>query len=175
MQYPSIGFSGPNFTTGGLMMREKDMINLRKAIELAENARRKGNHPFGAVLADADGEIILEAENTVVGDRDITAHAETNLVRQASKIFESDYLAKCTIYASTEPCPMCAGAIFWGNIRRVVFALSESSLYEMIGDESDDVLILPCREVFTKGKKAIEVFGPALEQEARKVHIGFWN
>lgn len=156
-------------------MDEKDMINLRRAIDLAENARRQGNHPFGAVLADEDGKIILEAENTVVGDRDITAHAETNLVRQACKIYESDTLAKCTIYASTEPCPMCAAAIFWGNIRRVVFALSESSLYEIIGDESDDVLILPCREVFRQGKKTIEVLGPTLEEEAIKVHIGFWN
>lgn len=157
------------------MMDEKDMINLRRAIDLAENARRQGNHPFGAVLADEDGKIILEAENTVVGDRDITAHAETNLVRKACKIYESDTLAKCTIYASTEPCPMCAAAIFWGNIRRVVFALSESSLYEIIGDESDDVLILPCREVFRQGKKTIEVLGPTLEEEAIKVHIGFWN
>jgi tRNA(Arg) A34 adenosine deaminase TadA len=101
---------------------------------VARSAIEHGNHPFGALLADKDGKILLTAENSVVTDRDCTAHAETNLIRKACKAYESSFLSSCTIYASTEPCPMCAGAIFWANVRRVVFGLSEEKLYAFIGD-----------------------------------------
>ena len=80
----------------------------------------------------------------------------------------------CTIYVTKEPCPMCTGAIFWGNVRRVVYGLSQEGLYEMIGEDDEDVLDLPCRELFEKGHKTIEVIGPILEEEARRVHAGFW-
>lgn len=156
-------------------MKENDLEYLRKAIKFARRARENDNHPFGAVLVNKQGQIILEAENSVVADQDITAHAEHKLVRQASRVYDSEYLANCSLYASTEPCPMCAGAIFWGNIRRVVFGLSQVSLHEIIGKENEEVLYLPCREIFAKGNKVIEVIGPILEDEAREVHIDFWN
>jgi tRNA(Arg) A34 adenosine deaminase TadA len=70
---------------------------------------------------------------------------------------------------------MCAGAIFWANVRRVVYGLSEESLYALLGEESEEVLSLSCREIFARGKKPVEVIGPLLEEEAREVHIGFWN
>jgi tRNA(Arg) A34 adenosine deaminase TadA len=69
---------------------------------------------------------------------------------------------------------MCAGAIFWANVRRVVYGLSEEGLYEMIDKDAEEVLYVPCRELFGKGQKPIEVIGPILEEEARKVHAGFW-
>ena len=147
---------------------------IRAAIEIAWNARCKGNHPFGALLVDEDSQVVLEAENTVVSAKDCTGHAETNLMRKASEMFDRAFLSKCTVYTSTEPCPMCSGAIFWANVRRVVYGLSEESLYEIIGQETEEVLYLPCRDVFGKGKKAIEVIGPMLEDEARVVHLGFW-
>lgn len=105
-----------------------DLFFLRQAIEVAANARRHGNHPFGAVLVDASGQVLLTAENTVVTERDCTGHAETNLMRIASQRHTPEELAACTLYASTEPCPMCAGAIFWGGLGRVVYALSETQL-----------------------------------------------
>ena len=156
-------------------MDEDDSRFLRASFEVARNARKKGNHPFGAVLVDEHGHVVMEAENTVVTARDCTGHAETNLMRQASSAYDSEFLAKCTIYTSTEPCPMCAAAIFWANVRRVVYGLSEESLYEMVGGESEEALYLPCREVFGRGKKPIEVIGPLLEEEAREVHLGFWR
>ena len=156
-------------------MDEKDLRFMRAAIEVARRARDKGNHPFGAVLVDEDGHLLMEAENTVVTDRDCTGHAETNLMRQASKEYDSDFLAKCTMYTSTEPCPMCAGAVFWANVRRVAYGLSARSLYEMSAADGDEVLHLPCRELFARGRKPIEVIGPILEAEARKVHEGFWH
>ncbi len=156
-------------------MDENDLRLIRVAIDVARRARERGNHPFGAILADEDGQILMEAENTVLTEEDCTAHAELNLMREASKKYDRDFLANCSVYTSTEPCPMCAGAIFWGNVRRVVYGLSEAGLYEMTGEDNEEVLYLPCRELFGKGKKPIEVRGPILEEEARKVHEGFWR
>lgn len=147
---------------------------LRRAISLAASARAHGNHPFGALLADENGEILLEAENTVNTASDATGHAETNLVRLASQKFPFAVLAKTTLYTSTEPCPMCSGAIFWAGIGRVVYALSEDGLYAMTGD-SPESLKLPCREVFARGGRPVEVSGPLLEAEAARVHAGFWK
>ena len=155
-------------------MDENDLKFIRAAIDVARKARARGNHPFGAILVDEQGHILIEAENTVVTDKDCTGHAETNLMRQASKTYDRGFLARCTLYASTEPCPMCAGAIFWGNIRRIVYGLSQEGLYAMTGGGDEDVLNVPCRELLGKGKKPVEVIGPVLEEEARSVHEGFW-
>ena len=156
-------------------MDEGDLRFMRVAIEVARKARTKGNHPFGAILVDEQGHILMEVENTVVTDEDCTGHAETNLMRQASKVYDRDFLARCTLYASTEPCPMCAGAIFWGNVRRVVYGLSQEGLYAMTGEGTEEVLDVSCRELLGKGRKPIEVVGPVLEEEARNVHTGFWR
>ncbi len=155
-------------------MNEIDLRLLRRAIELARKARRRGNHPFGAVLGDGAGNCLLEAENTVATGQDIAGHAELNLVRAAARLFPPERLAQCTLYASTEPCPMCAGAIFWSSIGRVCFALSEEKLYLVIGS-TPHKLLLACREVFSRGARAVQVVGPALEDEARSVHEGFWT
>ena len=125
---------------------------------------------------DENNEVLLQAENTVVTEQDCTGHAETNLMRLASQQFSPDKLAMCTLYTSTEPCAMCAGAIHWGNVRRVVYALGEADLYTIVG-YSPDHLLLPCREVFSRSGLSVEVLGPASElaAEARAVHEGFWS
>jgi tRNA(Arg) A34 adenosine deaminase TadA len=154
-------------------MTPDDERHLRTAIEVARRAREHGNHPFGAVLVDAQGGIVLEAENTVVTDRDVTAHAELNLIREASARFEPDFLAGCTLYASTEPCGMCAGAIYWGNVRRVVFALG-SATFRSLADPEDAGLLIPSRDVLGRGGHGVVVGGPHLEDEGLVVHEGFW-
>ena len=159
----------------GIKMIKNDLKFIRIAIEVAQKARDNGNHPFGAILVDEDGEILLKAENSVITERDCTGHAESNLMRLASKKYDADFLAKCTLYTSTEPCAMCSGAIFWGNVRQVVYGLTEEGLYEMVDENAEEVLYQPCRELFAKGRKSIEVRGPMLEEEARKVHEGFWQ
>ena len=148
---------------------------IRAAIAIARSAREHGNHPFGALLVDQAGNILLTAENTVVTDNDCTGHAETNLMRLASQQYDQDFLATCTLYTSTEPCPMCSGAIYWGNVRRVVYGLSEERLYALVDKTSEDVLLLSCRDIFAKGRKHVEVIGPVLEEEALSVHQGFWT
>lgn len=156
------------------MMNDIDLRLLRLAIDVARHAREHGNHPFGAVLADGQGNVLLEAENTVTTDNDCTGHAELNLMRLASRQYSYKVLSRCTLYSSTEPCPMCAGSIFWGGVGRVVYALSEEDLYAMMGD-SPHKLLLSCRDVFARGGRPIEVLGPTLEEEARRVHEGFWR
>jgi tRNA(Arg) A34 adenosine deaminase TadA len=157
-------------------MNTTDLGHLRTAIGLAQAAREHGNHPFGAILVDENGRVLLEAENTVVTGCDCTGHAETNLMRLASQKLSPEELAICTLYTSTEPCAMCAAAIHWGNVGRVVYALSEIDLYEIVGP-SPDHLMLPCREVFARSRRSVEIVGPAdkLAEEARRVHAGFWQ
>ncbi|MFL7893333.1 MAG: nucleoside deaminase [Anaerolineales bacterium] len=152
-----------------------DQKYIRLAIKLAQAARDNGNHPFGALLVSPDGKTLLEAGNTVVTEKDSTGHAETNLVRMASSRYDRDFLSQCTLYTSTEPCPMCSGAIFWANIGRVVYGLSEESFYEIVGQDSEEVLYLPCRELFARGRRHTEVVGPILESVAREVHRNFWD
>jgi tRNA(Arg) A34 adenosine deaminase TadA len=157
-------------------MSDFDLQHLRLAISVARQAREHGNHPFGAVLVDEHNQALLEAENTVVTGRDSTGHAETNLVRLATRDFSPGQLARSTLYSSTEPCAMCAGAIHWGQIGRVVYALSEEDLYAIVGPTTGH-LLLPCREVFAHSQRPIHVFGPVaeLEVEARAVHANFWT
>lgn len=157
-------------------LTETDLDLLRRAIALAALAREHGNHPFGALLADPDGNILVEAENTVTTEHDITGHAETNLVRKAYRALPADVLATATLYTSTEPCAMCAGAIYWVGISRVVYGLAETELARLAGaDEKNPTLDLPARIVLGSGQRPIAVLGPLLVAEAAAVHAGFWN
>ena len=149
---------------------------IRRAIELAQQARNNGNHPFGALLTDPNGTILLEAQNTVNTHNDCTGHAETNLVRNASQQLDKHTLKTSILYTSTEPCAMCAGAIYWSGISTIIYGLPEHHLLELTGNnEKNLTLSLPCREVFAHGQRSITVIGPVLEDEARAVHEGFWQ
>ncbi|NMC53374.1 MAG: nucleoside deaminase [Chloroflexi bacterium] len=148
----------------------QDLTCLREAIALAAAARAHGNHPFGALLA-VNGEILARAENTVITGADVTQHAELNLVRLAQQQLPQEVLAQAALYTSTEPCPMCSGAIYWAGIPRVVYACSEETLYGLSGGG----LALPCREVFARGARPVQVLGPLLEEEAIQPHLGFWQ
>ncbi len=143
---------------------------LERTFMLAVQAREIGNHPFAALLVYND-EIIAEAQNSVVTEDDITAHAELNLVRNSTKKFSKDILSKSTLYTSTEPCAMCAGAIYWSGIRKVVFALPATSL----GELTNGSLVIPCETIFKHGRKPTKIEGPFCIEEAKKVHLGFWN
>ena len=157
-------------------LTDEDRALLRAAIHASARARSRGNHPFGAVLVDARGTVVLEAENTVVTEDDCTGHAETNLVRLAWKQFGRAALAGCSLYTSCEPCAMCSGAIYWSGIGRVVYALSESGLKELTGDDPENpTMTLPSRIVLGSGQRPIVVQGPALADEAGRVHVGFWR
>lgn len=155
---------------------EQDLMFLRRAIELARKARSEGRHPFGALVVNEPGETVVEGLNNAVRPKgDPTQHAETVACSAAAKLLGEAELAKCTLYTSTEPCAMCAGAIYWTGIGRVVFGLSETGLMKYTGShEENPTLDLPCREVFGRGQKKIAVEGPLIEEEAGVVHEGFW-
>ncbi|MDO7787356.1 nucleoside deaminase [Desulforamulus aquiferis] len=160
------------------MAEHQDLYYLRKAIEVSQRAREHGNTPFGAVLVDPKGIVLLEQENIEITEANCTGHAETTLMERASKEYSKEFLWKCSLYTTAEPCAMCAGAIYWGNVGRVVYGISEQRLLQLTGDnEQNPTFDLPCREVFARGQKQIEVVGPfpEIEQEVVKVHEGFWD
>ena len=143
---------------------------------MALRARAGGNHPFGAILVGPDGTVLMEAENSVVTARDRTGHAERNLMSRASVLYDAAFLVQCTLYTSTEPCAMCAASAYWAGIGRVVYGLAETTLNRIIGPNPDNLtLALDCRTVLGAGQRTVEVVGPRLEEEASRVHDGFWR
>lgn len=160
------------------MSWKDDIYYIKKCIEVSQRARDNGNTPFGAILVDANGNILLEQENIEITESNCTGHAETTLMEKSSNKYAKDFLWECTLYSTAEPCAMCAGAIYWGNVGRVVYGISEKRLLELTGDNSQNPTFdLPCREVFARGQKKIEVVGPfpEVEELVVKVHEGFWS
>jgi tRNA(Arg) A34 adenosine deaminase TadA len=149
---------------------------LRRSFEVARRSMTHGNHPFGAILVDDGGKVLLEAENGYMPAHDGTAHAERLLATEACRILSADVRASATLYSSAEPCAMCAGAIYWAGIGRVVYGLSEHRLRGVTGNHPENpTLDLPCREVFRSGQRPTDVVGPMLEDEAEALHEGVWT
>ena len=151
---------------------------LRRCIAISLAARESGNTPFGALLADTHGSILMEQGNVELTERRCTGHAETTLMERASQAFSADFLKTCSLYTTVEPCAMCAGAIYWGNVVTVIYALDEARLAALTGDDERNLTLdLPCRDVFARGRKPVVVLGPfpELEAEVAAVHQGFWR
>ena len=148
--------------------------HLRRANAVAQAAMDAGHHPFGALLVAPDGETVLLEQRNV----DSVNHAEAVLARDAARQFASDVLWGCTLYTTVEPCAMCAGTQYWAHIGRLVYGMSERRLLEMTGNHAENpTLDLPCREVFARGQKALEVIGPVaeVEEEIAALHRDFWK
>lgn len=143
---------------------------IRQTLQLAKLAGNGGNHPFGALL-ERNGQIVMEAENTVNTDRDCTAHAELNLVRKAYPELSQKMLSECTLYTSTEPCPMCAGAIFWAGIPRIVYSAPASGLMGITGYG----IPVSSTELLGNASQPVEIVGPILESEGMELHKSFWK
>ncbi len=158
-------------------MRLDDKNLLRLAFDVARKARESGDHPFGSILADLNGTVLMEQGNGYTsegGDR--TAHAERLLASRAAKAYDVEFLAGCTLYTSAEPCAMCSGAIYWAGIGRVVFGQTEKDLKIQTGDhEENPTLDLPCHVVFEAGQRPTELVGPLLADEAAKLQEEFWS
>jgi len=163
--------TAPNFPS------DLDLVHLRRVIALSAAAKESGKHPFAAMVVDRQGRIITEAgNNSLPPDGDPTQHAELTAVARAASLLPPGEMVAATLYTSAEPCCMCAGAIYWCNIGRVVYALSEHRLLELTGAHPENpTFSLPCREVLARGQRTIAVLGPALEDEAAAVHQGFWR
>jgi tRNA(Arg) A34 adenosine deaminase TadA len=157
--------------------RPYDEALLRRAFDVARRSRAAGDHPFGSVLADGGGQLLMEQGNGYTsegGDR--TAHAERLLAARAARAFDRRFLARCTLYTSAEPRAMCAGAIYWAGIGRVVYGQTERALKAQTGaHEENPTLDLACDIVFTAGQRPTEVVGPLLEDEAAALQADFWK
>jgi len=159
-----------------MKISEPDEHFLRRSFDVARRAMTHGNHPFGAILVDANRNILIETENGYMPAHDGTAHAERLLATQACTTLDAQVLRSATLYSSAEPCVMCAGAIYWAGIGRVVYGLSEHRLRAVTGNHPENpTLDLPCREVFKSGQRPTEVIGPLLEEEAEALHAGVWK
>ena len=155
---------------------ERDAHFLRRSFDVARRSMTHGNHPFGAILVDGSGKVLLEAENGYMPAHDGTAHAERLLATEACRTLPADVLAKATMYSSAEPCAMCAGAIYWAGIGRLVYGLSEHRLRDYTGNHPENpTLDLPCRAVFASGQRPTDIVGPLLEDEAGAMHEGVWK
>ncbi len=165
--------TGPLVTEG--IPTKEDEAYLRRAIDAAKASRAAGRHPFSSLIV-LEGEVIAEAQSLKSGNTDATNHSEMRVIREASATRPPPVLAHATLYASTEPCAMCAGGTYWAGIGRVVFGFSEASLRALTGGHPwNPTLALPCRELFARGSRKIEVIGPYLEDEAAVPHRGFWD
>ena len=134
------------------MITPADQTLLRRAIDIAAQAITLGDAPYGSLLADADGAILIEAHNTVRRDNDIAAHPELKLARWAARELDPESAARTTMYTSCQPCGMCAGGIVRSGLGRVVYALS-SEQFAGLNLEPD--------------WPAVAQEGPALFEEAR--------
>ncbi|OYR57072.1 nucleoside deaminase [Halorubrum halodurans] len=147
-----------------------DQDHVTRTIELAEEAVEAGNTPFGALLA-VDGEVRREARNTTRTDDDVSAHPELKLARWAGSALSSEELADCTMYASTEPCPMCTAAIHYAGIDRVVFGVAGETLHELTGGG----IPIPADEVIRRADGDTVVEGPIATEAAMAVHESFFG
>lgn len=147
---------------------------MNKYMEIAKECAEKGvrhneGGPFGAVIVDAKGNIISEANNMVLKNNDPTAHAEVIAIRKACEKLGTYDLSGCTIYTSCEPCPMCLSAIIWANIKNVYYACTRNDaneicfrdniIYEFLEGKNKSLLNIQeidreeCLEVFEEYKK----------------------
>lgn len=156
-------------------MATDDFRWLRHTFALAEQAVAEGDGAFAAALVGPDGALLFEAKQTRIRTKDATAHAEMNVCRDATARLPRDFLAGCTIYSSTEPCPMCAGAIAWSGIGRLVFGVSQARCYEAIAPARPPRFRLPpaCRDILSNVQPPIVVTGPLLEEEGLCAHALF--
>ena len=157
-------------------MREDDLRQLRETIRIAQQSKEDGNHPFGATLVAPDGTILLRSGNTYSADKGV-GHAEMNVAREASRLYEPEFLAQCTLYTSVEPCCMCAGACYWAGIGAVVYGMTEKRLAVLTGDNPENLTLdLSCEAVFAAGQRHVETRGPfaEVEEEVAEGHRGFW-
>lgn len=155
---------------------DKDRAFMRRAFQLAEAAVEAGDRPFAAIIVDADGNIRAEATSVQRKMADITAHAEVTAIRNSCNDMSRDEFAAATIYSSAEPCAMCAGAIYWSNLGRLVFGISEGRLRDLRNTSlKNAALRMTCSEVLATGAHETTIIGPVLEDEAAVAHQIFWK
>lgn len=148
---------------------DADLAFLRRAVELAGEAKRSGNPPFGSLLVSG-GEVLAEATNTTLTDDDVSAHPELKLAVWAARSLSPEQARVTTLYTSTENCAMCSGAFVIAGLGRLVFAISGAQLRELRGPTASRSPRMAAREVLDAAAYPIVVTGPGLVEEGLAVH-----
>lgn len=143
---------------------DNDIRAMRLAIDASARAAEKGDGPFGATLVSPDGAVLLVAANTVKTDADCTAHAEMMLIRSAQIQLGRPALRGATVFTSGEPCAMCAGALFWAGVSRIVFAASQADVIDALGP--NPAMPINSRTTLANAQPAVQIDGPLLGEEA---------
>ena len=166
---------GPDPAADALSPQDERL--LKRAIKVAARSVAGGNLPFGALLADSGGNVMLEAENSDITGKSPLNHAETNLMRMAVESLSSEQIAAATLYTSCEPCAMCSGSMYWGGLSRLVYGMSEQHLRVYTGAHPLNPTMrgVGCRNILNSGQRRIEVSGPHLVVEASAIHRDFWT
>lgn len=141
---------------------------LRLAINLALQARQRGADPFGAILVENCGDV-KRASDRSLELSDPTYHAELSVISEYCREHQCISLEGFTLYTSTEPCPMCAGAIHWARISRVVFSVSQEMLRKLTGAERQP----SSSDIINYGNRQVEIVGPLLDKEGLAVFEGY--
>ncbi|MFD3745286.1 nucleoside deaminase [Nocardia sp. NPDC058633] len=144
-----------------------DITHLRRAIDLAGHAAALGDRPFGAVAVAADSAVLAEGVNAVHTTGDVTTHAELVAITLATAAGRAELLRGATVYASGEPCPMCAAAMVWAGVGRIVFAAAAAEFGPIL--PAGPSFELTCAEVVASSNVSVEVSGPHLGEEALAV------
>ena len=113
----------------------EDREFMRRAIDLSIENIDMGGGPFGAVIV-RDGKLIASGTNRVVPNNDPTAHAEVVAIRNACRDLETFDLSGCTVYSSSEPCPMCLSALYWAGVERICYANTKRDAAAISFDDS---------------------------------------
>ncbi|GAA4791969.1 nucleoside deaminase [Streptomyces ziwulingensis] len=156
-----------------MVVKDTELPYLRRCVELAAEALRAGDEPFGSVLVGGDGTVLAEDRNRVAsGDR--TRHPEFALARWSTTRLTPGERAAATVYTSGEHCPMCAAAHAWAGLGRIVYVASSEQLVDWLsalGVPAPPVRALPVREV----APGIAVEGPVpeLTEQIRALHLTF--
>jgi len=139
-----------------------DRAHLAAALQIARETQAEGNKPFGAVLVAADGRVLATGRNAAAQTGDPTSHAELDAVRAVTAA-DRDAVAGSTMFASGEPCPMCAAALVWSGVGRIVFGTAAADIRAVAPGPPG--FRLPCAEVVAASDAILEVVGPALGDE----------
>jgi tRNA(Arg) A34 adenosine deaminase TadA len=145
---------------------ETDIAFMRRTIALACDAVGQGHYPFAAILVAANDEILFEGSNMSAKSGDPHDHAEMYVLKGAARLHGNAILSQATLYASGEPCAMCAGTILRYGVGRVVFAVPEEILLPYLGNGSNGFKSYPSAGIFAVAGNRIEVIGGVLAGEA---------
>ena len=155
---------------------------MMEALKEAQAAFDEDEVPIGCVIVGEEGEIIARAHNLTQLLKDPTAHAEMQAITAATSSLNAKYLTECTLYVTVEPCPMCASALNWGQIKRVVYGCKDlkrgASLYSKIQElnsKEKDVNLKEKDSHKTLYHPKTEVIGGVLKEECANIIQDFFK